>query len=174
MFALQNSDFERKGIPLPFYFETCRQEASNGAGSTETEHLLFLTASQQESAAIKAIYGNSIFGTAGGGKLRAKQASTAGSGGAAQTVSKRNSRSPAAGLVATNAGSAFTAGTGTVVQRLTVGLAQTGGQGAWAALEDSAAIRLQPNGGAAGNLELWSIMNAASVPLDMMVEHSEG
>lgn len=150
------------------------QDTSNGSGSTEKQHLLFLTASQQESARIKAVSGCAVFGTAGGAKLRAKQASVAGSGGGAQTVSKKNSRSPSAGLVATNSGSAFTAGTGTVVQRLAIGLAQTGGQGGWAALEADDAITLQPNGGAAGNLELWSIANAASVPLDLQVEHSEG
>lgn len=150
------------------------QDTSHGTGSTEKQHLLFLTASQQETAKIKAISGCALFGTAGGAKLRAKQASTAGSGGTAHTVSKRNSRNPAAGLVATDNGTSITAGTGTVVQRLAIGLAQTGGQGGWAALEDPEAISLQPNGGAAGNLELWSIANAVAVPLDMMVVHSEG
>lgn len=159
---------------MPYYYDSNRVESTDGTGSTELQHLRMQTVANQKVAKIKAIHGSAQFGTAGGAKLRLKAASSIGSGGTAHTVSKRNPDSPSAGLTVFNAATALTAGTGTVVQRVAVGLAQTGGHGAWYALEEDAALALLPNGGANGNAELWSIANAASVPLDMTVEHSEG
>lgn len=159
---------------MPFYYDTHRETTTNGSGSTESQHLRFQSAANQESARIVALYGSCIFGTAGGAKLRIKTASSIGSGGTSQTPAKRNPNNPAAGLTAFNDATALTAGTGTVTERLAIGMAQTGGMGAWVALEPSAGISLLPNGGANGNAEVWSEANAASVPIDITVEHAEG
>lgn len=157
---------------MPYYYDTARSVSSNGTGSTESCHLAFLTVANQAEAKIKAIYGSALFGTAGGARLRVKTCATAATGGTAQVPQPRNSRSPACQLTVVNDTSAITPG-GTPLLRLAVGLAQTGGNGGWVALEAPAAITLRPNAGANGNAEVHSIANAASVPIDITVEHSE-
>ena len=159
---------------MPFYYDVIRQASSNGSGSTESTHLRFLTVANQQEAKIKTLFGSAVFGTAGGGKLRAYQGTTPSSGGTAATVSKRNPNNPAAQLTAFNDATAITPASGTVVQRLSVGFAQTGGQGAWMALEPDDAITLLPNAGANGNLDIASICNGTTVALDIKVGHSEG
>lgn len=158
---------------MPFYFKTNRITTTNGSGSTESTHLLFLTVANQISAVVKGIYGSLVHGTAGGAKLRAYRGATAGSGGTSKTPAKSNGSSPAAALTAFDDQTSITPG-GTLVNQVTVGLAQTGGQGAWVALEPDDGLYLSPNAGANGNLEIKSIANATSVPLDITVTHSEG
>jgi hypothetical protein len=155
---------------VPFFFDTNVSVTSNGSANTETDHLRFLTAANQETAKLVGLYGASRFGTAGGAQLRVKTFGTASTVGSAATPAKRHPSSPAASLTA------FTGPTAgaTPTVRLTVGLAQTGGTGGWVALEPMAAISLLANAGANGNADVFSICNAASVPLDFTVEHSEG
>lgn len=150
-----------------------RQTTSNGSGSTLTTHLRLLTVANVESARIRGIYGSAIFGTAGGAQLRVVTCATAGTGGTSTTPSKRNPNNPAASLTALNDATAITPG-GTPVQRLAVGIAQTGGNGGWVALEPDASITLLPNAGANGNAEIGSYCNAASVPLSITTEFCEG
>jgi hypothetical protein len=158
---------------MPFYYDTVRATTTNGSGSTETTHLRFVTAANKRMALIRGLYAAAVFGTAGGGKLRLKTCATAASGGTAQVPAARDPSQPACDLVAANDATTITAG-GTPVVRLAVGFAQTGGNGGWVAPEPSAGITLLPNAGATGNAEIASIANAASVPIDITVEHSEG
>lgn len=132
-----------------------------------------MTVANVEAAQIRGLYGSSIFGTAGGAKLRLVTCATAGTGGTSQTPAKRNPGNPAASLTALNDATAITPG-GTPTQRLGVGVAQTGGNGGWVALEPAAGISLLPNAGANGNAEIGSVCNAASVPLDIIMEFCEG
>lgn len=158
---------------MPFYYDTCMQDTTHGTTATEKQLMLFLTAANQESAGIRAVYGTCRFGTAGGAGLRLKTAATAGSGGTSRVPAKRHSSFPAAGLVCTDNGTTLTPGT-TLTQRLAIGMAQTGGQGGWCAMEPQEAIGLKPNAGANGNAELYSIATGVTVPLDVMVVHAEG
>jgi hypothetical protein len=159
---------------MPFYYEAHFETTTNGTTATETEHLLALTAANQRLAQFRSFYVSAVFGTAGGGRLRIKTATTAGSGGAAQTPGPREPSSPAAQTVTTNSGSSFVAGTGTVTVRLGVGFAQTGGNGGWVATEQDDCFKLEPNGGAKGNLEIWSLANGVSVPIDITAGFCEG
>src|SRR5262245_13242872 len=155
---------------MPFFFDTNQSVTSNGSANTETDHLRFLTVSQQETAKVVGLYGACRFGTAGGAQIRLKPFGTASTAGSGVTPAKRHPSFPAASLTAF---SGPTAGA-TPTVRLTVGLAQTGGTGGWVAIEPGAAISLLANGGANGNLDVYSIANGASVPIDFTVEHSEG
>lgn len=167
------SQRERTGNYIPYYYDVVRTTATNGSGATDSDHLHFLTVANQESAQIRGIYGSARSGTGGGMSLRLITAATPGSGGTAQTPQPRNSRSPAADLTVANDATSLTPG-GTPKLRLSIGVAQLGGNGGWQALEPAAGLTLQPNGGANGNAELHSIANAASVPFDVTVEHAEG
>ena len=124
---------------------------------------MLLTAANQQVMKFRGLYGCSVFGTAGSA-----------SGGTQPVPGPRNPDSPAAATQVWNDSSTLTAGSGTVTQRLAVGVAQTGGNGGWQAMEDDASIVLKPNGGAKGNMEIWSIFNAASVPIDITTEFCEG
>lgn len=158
---------------MPFYFDTVRATTTNGTTLTESPHLLGLTAANQRVASLRGLYGTARSGTAGGASLRVKTAGTAGTGGTSQTPAKRESGQPAAGLVVTNDATTITPGM-TLTVRLAVGLAQTGGNGGWVALEPAAALSLMPNAGANGNMEIYSIAVGTSVPIDVTMEHAEG
>ena len=67
----------------------------------------------------------------------------------AQTPAPRNLRGSVAAQVAVkNDATAITAGT-TLVQRVAIGFAQTGGMGGWVATEPTAKVQMMPNGASA-------------------------
>lgn len=159
---------------MPFYYDVSGPHTSNASANTTTTHLWVKTAAEQETANIKGVYVTSRFSTAGGAQLRgiANTGVTA-SGGSGQTPAARNMRSPAAQSIWANDGSAISAG-GTLVQRLSIGFAQTGGMGGWVALEPSAGLQMQPNAASPVDMEFVSDAASASVPFDLTVEFSEG
>lgn len=159
---------------MPLYYDLWRQTTSHGTPSTTVAHMALLTTSQQLTAKIRALFGSAVFGTAGGAKLRLYTADTTPfSGGGSATLNPRIPGTTAAATTAKHDGSAITPGT-TLVQRLAIGLAQTGGQGGWCALEDGDSVVLKPNGGVAGNAEVHSVANGATVPLDVGIVVAEG
>src|SRR5262249_32886320 len=114
---------------------------------------------------IMELAGAARFGTAGGATLRFVRAGTIGSGGTANTPSKRNPNPLAADTTWFDDTSAITPGA-TPVTQLYVGVAQTGGHGGWVAIELDAAFALLPNGTANGNCEIATMANASSVTID--------
>jgi hypothetical protein len=96
----------------------------------------------------------------------------AGTGGTANTPGKRNPDSPAADTTWFDDATAITPGA-TPIQQLSVGVAQTGGQGGWVGLEVDHMPLMKPNSGANGTLEIASKFNAASVTFDALAEFQE-
>jgi hypothetical protein len=160
---------------MPFYYDVSRSETSNASAGSTSTHFYALTVAEQETCAIKAVYIASRFGTAGGAQLRLMgNTGTVASGGTAFTPSKRNMRgNPAAQTTWFDDNTAITPG-GTLVQRLSIGFAQTGGMGGWVPVEPSDSIQMMANGANPIDLEFVSVANAAAVTFDMTVEFSEG
>jgi len=96
----------------------------------------------------------------------------AGSGGTGQTPGEANPDTPAAETTVFNDAAAITPGTSPVTQ-LAVGVAQTGGQGGWVALEPDMGKAMKPGGGANGNLEVGSLANSISVPIEITADLQE-
>ncbi len=96
----------------------------------------------------------------------------AGTGGTASTENKKHPDNPAAGTGWLDDTTAITAGTTPQVQS-TVGIAQTGGQGGWVALERDMALQLKAAGGANGNCEVGSKALGTSVPVNVTVDWFE-
>lgn len=146
---------------------------ANGTPNTLSTHLRFLTVANQMAAKIMGIFGNARFSTAGGGMLALIKGGAAGSGGTAVVPALKNKYSQrAADTTVFSDATAITPGTTPLVQQ-TIGVAQTGGQGGWVALEDDDAHALAPNGGANGNAELGSFFSTASVTFDATVDFKE-
>lgn len=160
---------------MPFYYDVNRALTSNGSANTESTHLWVKTAANQETASIKGIFCASRFATAGGAQLRVKaNTGTTASGGTAQTPQARNMRgNPAAQSVWANDATAITPG-GTLLPRLTIGFAQTGGMGGWVPVEAPDAFQMMPNATNPVDLEFVSDAATASVTFDLTVEFSEG
>jgi hypothetical protein len=147
---------------------------ANGTPNTKSTHLRLLTVAGQQTCKVMGLYGNARFSTAGGGMLAIIRGGAAGSGGSANVPNKVDPYGErAADTTAFDDGSTITAGT-TPLQQKTVGIAQTGGQGGWVALEDSDAMILGTAGGANGNLEIASFFSAASVTFDATLDFKEG
>lgn len=160
---------------MPFYYDLNRALTSSGSAGTEATHFYAKTVANQETAALKGIFVASRFGTAGGAQFRVKtNTGTTASGGGAQTPTPRNIRgNPAAQTTWFNDSSAITAGT-TLVPRLTIGFAQTGGMGGWVPVEAADAIVLMPNATNPVDVEMTSLAASASVTFDATIEFSEG
>lgn len=164
---------------MPFYYDVKKTPGTpgtacttNGAANTLSTHFRFATVANQPVARIAGVYGAARFGTAGGAVMYGIRPGTIGTGGTANTPAKRNPLSPAAQLTAFDDGTAITAGI-TPIQQLSVGVAQTGGQGGWVGLEQDHMIALQPNAGANGQFEIASKANSASVTFDPLIEFQE-
>jgi len=158
---------------MPFYYDLFREVTTNASADTLSSHFRLLSIANQLPVRLVGLYGNAREGTAGGGDLSIVTAGTAGSGGTAQTPAKRNPRAPAAEVTAFNDATAITAGA-TPTERISVGIAQTGGMGGWVALEADHAPLLKPNGGADGNAEVSSRADAVSQKVRATLELSEG
>jgi len=160
---------------MPFMYDLARAVTSNGSAGTASTHLWGATVANQDACAIYAFYAASRFGTAGGGQFRLNHnTGTTASGGTTQTASPKNLRgSPAAQSVWKNDATAITAG-GTLVQRQSVGFAQTGGTGGWAALIPQDAYAMMPNATNPVDVEFTSVASSASVTFDLTVSIGEG
>ena len=158
---------------MPFYFDISRQTATSPTQLTQTPHLFVQTVAQQETVGIGAIFVTARGSGAGGGSLRIHHnMGTIASGGTAQTPQPKNLGSPAAASVWANDATAITPGA-TLVQRVAIGFAQTGGMGGWVAPEPSGAFQMKANKSNPVDLEVSSIAAGSSVPIDITVEFTE-
>lgn len=159
---------------MPFY-DLNRATTSNGSANTESSHLWGTTVANQESVGIVGLFAAGRFNTAGGAQIRLKDnTGTVASGGTTQTALAKNRRSgPAAQSVWKNDATAITPG-GTLLTRLTVGFAQTGGQGGYVPPVPAAAVQMMPNATNPVDVEVTSNAATASVPLDLTLEFQEG
>jgi hypothetical protein len=160
---------------MPFYYDLTRAITTNGSAGTESTHLWGTTIANQETVGVSGLYIASRFGTAGGAQIRLKDnTGTVASGGTAQTPVPRNRRGSAAAQSAwKNDATAITPGA-TLLTRVTVGFAQTGGMGGWVATEPTAKIQLMPNATNPVDVEITSLASSASVTGDLTVEFGEG
>jgi hypothetical protein len=160
---------------VPYFYDINRVTATAASGGTETTHLWGNTIANQETLTISGLYITCRGGTAGGGTMRLKHnTGTIASGGTAKTPSPRNLRgSVAAQSVWKDDTTTITAGT-TLVQRVSIGFAQTGGTGGWVATEPQAKIQMMPNGASPIDVEVTSISNGTTAPIDFFLEIGEG
>lgn len=159
---------------MPFYYTVVRETSTNGTTQTLSTHLRGVTISNQETVSIVGLYGVGRHGTAGGGYIFGIRPATAGTGGTAQTPSEANPRTPAAQSTWTDDTTAITPG-GTPVTMMIAGIAQTGGQGGWVALEKDMGKKLLPGAVAAdSNFEVGSKAVGVSIPIMTQVDFCEG
>jgi hypothetical protein len=160
---------------LPFYYDFVRVTATAASGGTETTHLWGLSVANQETVGISGLYCSGRGGTAGGGTLRLKHnTGTIASGGTSQTPAARNLRgSVAAQSTWKNDATAITAGT-TLVNRVAIGFAQTGGMGGWVATEPTNKVQMMPNGANPIDVEVTSVANGTTLPIEITLEFGEG
>lgn len=160
---------------MPFYYDLNYAMTTSSSAGTEVSQLWGVTVANQETVGIVGIYPNSRFATAGGAQVRMKHnTGTIASGGTAQTPAPKNLRgNPAAQSTWKNAGTTITPGT-TLVTRMSVGFAQTGGQGGYVPITPADAVQLMPNGANPINVEFTALAASASVTGDLNVEISEG
>jgi hypothetical protein len=160
---------------MPFLYDLNRVTTTNASGGTETTHMRAATIANQETVNISGLYATARAATAGGATLRAKHnTGTAASGGTAQTPAPKNLRgNPAAQSTWFNDATAITAG-GTLVQRISVGFAQTGGMGGYVPTLQNGAVQMMPNTTNPVDLEITSIASAGAIPFDFTVDIGEG
>ena len=164
---------------MPFYYDVKKTPGtpgtavtSNGTANTLSTHFRAATIANQRMSRLAAIYGSARFGTAGGGSLYVIRPGTIGSGGTSNTPAKRHPDAPAAETTWFDDATAITAGA-TPIQQLSVGVAQTGGQGGFVMLEPDHGITMKPNAGANGQIEIASKFNSGSVTFDATIEFQE-
>lgn len=159
---------------MPFYFDvglaagsTNQSYTTNGAGNTETDHILGIAAATFGFSLAELIANAINFATVGGWGVRVKTAGTSAAGTAA-TASKRNPNGPAAN----STWSTGITAAGTPLTRLAVGAPQTGGQGVDIAPVADAAV--QCAAGTGNKMEFFSIAFSISVPVHIAPIISEG
>ena len=157
------------------YYDVYRASTTNASGGTENTHAWAKTIANQETVLLKALYAAARFGTAGGSQMRVKtNTGTVASGGTANTPGVKNIRSAvAAQSTWFDDTSAITIGT-TLKVRLSVGFAQTGGQGGWNALEAADSFALNANSLSPVDVEFTNVASGSSVPFDFSAEFNEG
>lgn len=160
---------------MPFYYDINRATTTNGTANTESTHLAGKTVANQETVSIFGIYATARSNTAGGATLRLKDnTGTVFSGGTATTPTAKNRRgNPAAQSTWVNDATAITVGT-TLLVRLSVGFAQTGGMGGYVPPVQGAAVQLMPNTTNPVDVEVTSIAATSSIVFDATVDVGEG
>lgn len=161
---------------MPFYDVPVYAATTNASAGTETTQMWAKTATSQETVSITGAYAAGRFGTAGGCQMRLKTNTTGGttaSGGTATTPTPRNARLPAAASTWANGATTITAGT-TLVLRVSVGFAATGGMGGWIPIVPAAGIQMMPAATNPVDFEITSLASQASVTHDVTVEFQEG
>jgi hypothetical protein len=160
---------------LPLFYDVNYASTTNSSAGTETTQLWVKTAAEQETLSLVGCYGSCRGGTAGGASIRIKHnTGTTASGGTAQTPAAKNLRyAVAAQSIWANGGTAITPGA-TLVTRMSIGVAQTGGMGGYIPITPQEAIQMQPNATNPVDLEFTNIANGSSVAMDMTAEFGEG
>jgi hypothetical protein len=160
---------------MPLYYDLNRAFTTSATPATEVTGWRGATVANQETVSILGIYATAVSGTAGGGQFRLKtNTGTAASGGTSQTPAAKNLRyGVAAQSTWSNDATTITAGT-TLITRLSVGFAQTGGQGGYVPIVPQDAIQMMPNATNPVDVEVTHRANAASIPVDAFLEISEG
>ena len=159
---------------MPFY-DLTRATTTNAAAGTETTHMWGKTVANQETVSIMSLYAAGRFGTAGGSILRIKaNTGVTASAGTVATAQPKNSRAAvAAQSVWSNDAIAIVAGTALLV-RMSVGFAQTGGQGGFVPIVPGDALQMMANALNPVDVEITSIASSAAVPFDMTLGFLEG
>jgi len=153
---------------MPFYYDVTRETTTNGTTQTLSTHLRS-TVGSATPMGIVGLYANARHGTAGGGVIYGIRPGTTGSGGTAATENKKHLDNPTAATAFLDDTSAITPGA-TPQTQCTVGIAQTGGQGGWVALERDMALQVK----AAGvGFEVGSKAVGTSVPINVTVDWFE-
>lgn len=164
---------------MPFFYDLPSRTpyTSNGTAGTESTHVAAKQTAGNETLGIYGVYAASRFLTAGGGQIHVKTNTAGGtvySGGTSMTPTAKNPREPAAQSTWVNDTSAITPGT-TLVVRLSVGFAQTGGMGGYVPIVPTAAIQIvgasTPN---PVDIEWTSDMASNSVTFDLSIDIGEG
>ena len=161
---------------MPFY-DITRPTNTSGSTLTEVTHIAGKSVATAETFTLTGVYASARAGTAGGGTIRVKTntaGGTAFTGGTATTPTPKNPRSAAAQTTWVNDATTITAGT-TLLERMCVGFAQTGGQGGYVPIVLGAGIVLLS--GATPNpvdMEFTSIAVGTTVPFDAAIEGVEG
>jgi hypothetical protein len=159
---------------MPFYYTVVRETTTNGTTQTLSTHLRGVTIANQETVSIVGLYGAGRHGTAGGGYVFLVRPGAAGSGGTAQTPSESNPNTPAAQSTWTDDTTAITPGA-TPVTVVIAGIAQTGGQGGWVALEKDMGKKMLPGAVATtSHMEVGSKAVGTSVPIVVSLDFCEG
>lgn len=160
---------------MPFFYDINRATTTNGTANTESNHLWGTTVANQETVGIFGAYATARSNTAGGATLRVKDnTGTVASGGTATTPSPKNRRgNPAAQSAWKNDATAITNGT-TLVVRMSVGFAQTGGMGGYVPPLQQAAIQMMPNATNPVDVEVFSIAATSSIVFDLTLDIGEG
>lgn len=162
---------------MPYFYDLNRAETTNASAGTVSTHFWGKTVASQETVGIYGLYAASRFTTAGGALLRlAANTGVTASGGTSQTALLKNGRGPAAQSSWFSDNATITVGT-TLLQRLTVGFAQTGGMGGYVPIVPTAAIQMMPNATNPIDVEIQSVVasgGAASVTFDLTIDIGEG
>ena len=160
---------------MPYFYDLVRPTTSNATAGTESTHMWGHTAANQETCGIYGAYAASRFLTAGGAQLHVKDnTGTTASLGTAQTPVPKNRRgNPAAQSLWFNDATAITIGT-TLLNRLSIGFAQTGGMGGYVPIVPTAAIQMMPNSTNPIDVEVTSDAASNSVTFDLTLDIGEG
>ena len=155
---------------MPLFYSTNAQGlTTNATTATETDQLRTLTGTTRPANFIEVI-GTARSNTVGGWTLRLRKFSTPSTVGSAITPTPDDPGNQAATITATTGP---TAGS-TATQIASFGGSQVGAQIYWCAQElAQTPFTLNANGGANGNLDVFSIANGTSVPFDLGVKHFE-
>jgi len=144
-----------------------------------------LQGSNKPTASVTGVFANARGSVAGGGVFQGstfQTAATTTAAAAAGVYSKRNQNNPSSALTISNGtttGSTVVGGSGTRSVRISVGFAQTGGQGGWIAVTPDTAVKIfstsSPNAGTAttSTLEFDAVSNGASQNYQYVVEWYE-
>lgn len=161
---------------MPYFYDLgLPAETTNATAGTQSTHLWGKTIANQETTGIYGVYAASRFLTAGGAQIIVKHnTGTTASGGTGQTPAPKNLRgNPAAQSVWANDATAITPGA-TLVNRMTIGFAQTGGMGGYVPIVPTAAIQMMPNATNPVDIELTSDAASNSVTFGLTVDLGEG
>jgi hypothetical protein len=163
---------------LPFFYDLNRATSTNASAGTVSTHFWGKTVANQETVGIYGLYAASRWTIAGGAQLRlAHNTGVTASGGTSQTAQPKNLRGNPAGQSSWfSDAAAITAGT-TLLQRLTIGFAQTGGMGGYVPIVPTAAVQMMPNATNPVDVEIQSVVatgGATSVTFDLTIDVGEG
>jgi len=166
---------------MPFYYAFTRPHTTSGTTLTVINVFRATTVASQPTFRLVGLYGLAKGSAAGGGALRVERSTGAASGGTAIAAPngeagvgmRRNPDAPTGMTTLFTEASTITSGT-TPVTQLSVGFAQTGGQGGWVALEPDHAVTLKSGGAAAsGHAVIQSLAVGVSIPVEITGEYNE-